>query len=486
MRASSLVIVSTCLVVQASLSAAPTEFPYEAVVQSDGVVVRCGPGESYDPTMKLSSGQQITVHRHDPGGWFVISPPPGSFSWINANYVETSGDGRGVVQAPDSGDGLPPRVFVYVGSQFTNEHKVTGRKLASGDTVRIIGEKTQSTPQGPTKYYQIEPPRLENRWIKGDFVLPLSEAGHVAQFKTTSPPARELLTPFDGAVAEPAFPSTTSAPPGFPAEREPTILERELTRAVDNNVAVKSGTPTAQLDRDRALLYQLDDKMQTMLSQNPGAWSLDTLDQSYRELQASASPGVAGMIDARLETIAARQKIKAEYDAFVQVTTQTNMRDAELLSLQNPTTPSIPIETGPVQLGQPQSLPAQLGQPIGTEEQSFVTGPNGFVSPQGAVPPDAAPQQVDVSQLDGAGIIARMPRPQPGVPMYVLVSPEGRLLAYLQAERGVNLDAHLGKPMGVVGKRTHEPQLRSDLIVVQRLTPVQLEPPTQGGSPPRS
>jgi len=375
---------------------------------------------------------------------------------------------------------------VYVGSQFTNEHKVTGRQLASGDTVAIIGEKTQPTDQGPTKFYQIEPPRLENRWIKGDFVLPLSEAGQVAQFKTTSPPTRELLTPFEGAISEPAFPSTASAPPGFPAEREPTILERELTRAIDNNVAVKSGTPTAQLDRDRALLYQLDDEMQAMLSQDPGAWSLDALDQSYHELQASASPGVAGMIDARLETIAARQKIKAEYDAFVQVTTRTNMRDAELLSLQNPGIPAIPVETGPVQLGQPQSLPVRLGQPIGSEQQIDAAGPNVVVTPRAVVPPNDDTPPVDLSQLDGAGIITRMPRPRPGVPTYALVSPQGRLLAYLQADRGVNLDAHLGKSMGIIGKRTHEPQLRSDLIVVQQLTPVQLEPPTQGGSSPRS
>ncbi len=473
MRVSSLVI---CLLVPTSLVAAPTEFPYEAVVQSDGIVVRCGPGERYDPTMKLSAGQHVTVHRHDPGGWFVISPPPGSFSWINANYIETSGDGRGVVTVPDMGDGLPPRVAVYVGSQFSNDHKVTGRQLASGDAVTIIGEKMHASEQGPTKFYQIEPPRLENRWIKGDFVLPMSEVGHVAELKTTSPPSREILSPFDGAIAEPAFPSTASAPPGFPVEREETLLERELTRAVDSNVAVKSGTPAPQLDRDRAYLRQLDEQMQNMLTQNPGAWSLEAMEQAYRELQASASPGVASMVEARLETLAARQKIKAEYDAFVQVTTQTEMRDAELLTLQNPSIPTVSLETGPVQLGQPQAIPAQLGQSVGIEQQTFPD------EPQLASPPIAEMQQADVTELDGAGIIARLPRPQPGVPPHALVTPDGRLLAYLHADQGVNLDAYLGQSVGVIGKRTHEPQLRSDVIVVQRLTPVRLEPPTQGGS----
>lgn len=475
MRVSPLFISPLCLFVTGTLSAAEIEFPYEAVVQSNDVVVRKGPGERYDPTMKLSTGERVTVHRHDPGGWYVISPPPGSFSWINANYVETNGDGRGTVTVPPTGDGLPPRVAVYVGSQFNNEHNVIGRQLAAGDAVTIIGEKTQPTAQGPTRFYKIEPPRLENRWIKGDFVLPLSEAGDLARFKPTAPPSREIVTPFDEPISEPAFPATTTASPGFPVVKEETLLERELTRAIESNAAVKSGTPSPQLERDRALLRELDQQMQNMLAQNPGVWSLDAMERSYRELQVSASPGVAGMIDARLETLAARQKIKEEYDAFVQVTTQTDMRDAELLSLQNPEIPTVQIDTGPVELGQPQTMPVQLGQPVGAEPHIFGDGPQ-------TGPPVVEAEQVDVGQLDGAGIVARMPRPQPGLPTYALVAPDGRLLAYLQADQGVNLDAYLGKSMGVVGKRTHEPQLRSDLIVVRQLTPVRLEPPTQGGS----
>ncbi|MCA9075378.1 MAG: SH3 domain-containing protein [Planctomycetaceae bacterium] len=458
-----------------SASAAEIEFPYEAVVQSDNVVVRKGPGERYDPTMKLSTGERVTVHRHDPGGWYVISPPPGSFSWINASYVETSDDGRGIVTVPPTGDGLPPRVAVYVGSQFNNEHNVINRQLTTGDEVTIIGEKTQPTTQGPTKFYKIEPPRLENRWVKGDYVLPLSEVGNLTQFRSTAPPAREIVSPFDEPITESGIPASTSASPGFPVVKEETPLERELIRAIDSNAAVKSGTPAPQLERDRAQLRQLDQQMRNMLAQNPGAWSLDAMERSYRDLQASASPGVAGMIDARLETLAARQKIKSEYDAFMQVTTKTDIRDAELLSLQNPEIPTVQIDTGPVQLGQPQSMPVQLGQPIGSETQPFVDG-NLQVPPVGDV------EQVDVAQLDGAGIVARMPRPQPGLPTYALVAPDGRLLAYLQADQGVNLDAYLGKSMGVVGKRTHEPQLQSDLIVVRQLTPVRLEPPTQGGS----
>ncbi len=478
MRASTLLAVSACLAVSSTASAAAVNFPYEAVVQSDGVIVRSGPGERYDPTLKLSSGQRVTVHRHDPGGWFMISPPPGSFSWINANYVQTTGNGRGIVQAPDPGNGLPPRVVVWIGSQFTNEHKYFGRQLASGDEVTILGEETQQTDRGPATFYKIEPPRLEYRWVKGDYVVPLSEMGNIAQQPSAKP------SPFDAtATANDPFagPSLTfdhpSSSPGFPVERETDLLERELDRAVEKQAVVKSGPPAAQLNQARSRLFALDDQLRAMLDQGPGYWNLEAMEQSYRDLQASATPGIASMIDTRLKAIEGRKRIKAEYDAFVAITSRTDQRDAELLSLQNTSMTSVPVGSSAVRLGAPQPLDAQPGPPAATLNPPAAGVP---VSPPstsgGAIPPPVPPSDVDLGQLDGAGIISRLPIPRPGVPQHILVAPDGRLLAYLQAGRGINLDAHLGQSVGVIGRRTQEARLRSDLIIVQKLTPVQLQP----------
>ena len=79
------------------------DFPYQATVSSDNVLIRSGPGGRYYPTGRLASGDRVTVHRHDPGGWFMVSPPEGSFSWIAANGVEISGS-NGTITAVSVGE----------------------------------------------------------------------------------------------------------------------------------------------------------------------------------------------------------------------------------------------------------------------------------------------------------------------------------------------------------------------------------------------
>ena len=478
MRVSILVTMTACLATLSTVSAAPPEFPYEAVVQRDGVIVRGGPGERYDPTLKLPSGQRVTVHRHNPGGWFTISPPPGSFSWIDASYVETTGDGRGIVKALAQGGGLPPRVVVWIGSQFTNEHRITGRQLASGDEVTVIGEKTQQTERGPTKFYKIAPPRHEYRWIKGNYVMPLSEVDNIAQLHPSPSSPFDTSAVSNDPFAGPSFASDNAATsPGFPIEQTPTLLERELDRAIDRNAAVKSGTPSEQLEQERRHLYELDERLRNMLSLGVGSWRLEEMEQSYRALQASASPGVAGIIDTRLEMLNARKAIQAEYDAFVAITSETDRRDAELSSLQNSNITGTQIGTSAVELGFPQPANAQQDPPRGTSPSPVAGGPIPVPGTDGGTAAPASPSSgVDPDQLDGAGIVARMPIPRPGVPPHILVAPDGRLLAYLQADRGINLDAHLGQSVGVIGRRFQEARLRSDLIIVQRLTPIRLLP----------
>ena len=96
-----------------------------------------------------------------------------------------------------------------------------------------------------------------------------------------------------------------------------------------------------------------------------------------------------------------------------------------------------------------------------------------------ATPPLAAPRQIRpqiAGGLDGAGVIQRAATPVPGGPQHVLLTLNGRILAYLYADRGVNLDAYVGRPMGIIGPRTFRPDLQTDLIVVQRMVPVRLVP----------
>ena len=79
-------------------------------------------------------------------------------------------------------------------------------------------------------------------------------------------------------------------------------------------------------------------------------------------------------------------------------------------------------------------------------------------------------------RFDGAGIVQRAATAGTGTPGYVLITPQGRVLAYLQPVRGLNLEPFVGKAMGIYGQRSYRPDLRMDSIVVRSLTPVRLAP----------
>jgi hypothetical protein len=79
-------------------------------------------------------------------------------------------------------------------------------------------------------------------------------------------------------------------------------------------------------------------------------------------------------------------------------------------------------------------------------------------------------------KFDGAGIIQRSGNPLGTVPPYVLMSPSGRLLAFLEPGPGMNLEPYVGQPIGVIGQRGFDARLQTDRIVVRRLQRVQLQP----------
>ena len=131
-------------------------FPYEAKVVVDAVFVRSGAGDSYYPTQKLPRETVVTVHRHDPGGWYMIDPPPGSFSWIPERYVKRLNDTEGEV-AEES-------VIAFVGSEFGDEASVFQRRLKTGEKITILGQRQIISGNGPQAMLQIAPPTRERRW----------------------------------------------------------------------------------------------------------------------------------------------------------------------------------------------------------------------------------------------------------------------------------------------------------------------------------
>ncbi|QDU38825.1 Bacterial SH3 domain protein [Maioricimonas rarisocia] len=467
--------------------AAIQSFPYQAECRADDIVVRSGPGQRYYATGKLERGTQVQVHRHDPGGWFMIAPPPGSFSWIDASLVKVTNQGEGVVDVPPLEDGRVPRAIVRIGSQLSDDHAYYGRELGSGDKVTILGEKTLQTDRGPVKMLKIEPPAREYRWIKGDFVVPVDPElrDELVSDPFAIPPHSKLAepesddSPAEMPIADGATGSDKPASKPVSVSNEvETSLERELIRSQQAGVVRQSGPTASELRDIRDQLSDLDRRYSDMMALDPGHWDLDGLAREYTELQAVATPAMANQIDLRLAAIDARRSILAEYEDFVRLTTETSKRDAQLLSMQNAT--GVPVPSGsPAPYGPP-------APPTGDIPPIMIpTPPSAPVEAAPQTPAPASPQpsadqpETGTSvapQLNGAGIIQRANRPLPGRPRYVLIAPDGRLLAWLEAEEGIDLESYVGRAMGLIGQRGFDRRLGADLLVVRRLVPVRLKP----------
>lgn len=443
--------------------------PYEAIVIVDEVFVRSGPGKTayYYPTGKLKRGDRVTVRREDPGSWCVIDPPPGSFSWIPTEFVKRVGNDRGAVTES---------IFVYIGSEFDvdDAHEVRHR-IGKGEEVEILGEQTLQIPRGLVAMYKIKPPQNEYRHLPGDAVVPADAEFHkaaVAQRRQTSP-FEDVAPPGGNFRTEPrdSRPSKTATAKraknaGQQAKTDKgddrTLLERPLVRVpVDqkpgNNDAVRRRGPSPErIDAEQERLSRLDAQFRTIITQKTDRWNFTELEREYRQArQGASSPTLAGQVDLRLSALERYKTVKAEYDEYLHLTTATSQKEAQLAAMQR----------------RQRSTPATAA--------STASPP---AAPKGATrspAPTAMPQQRSprsAARFDGAGIIQRSATTYPGAPRHVLLTPSGRILAYLQAEQGINLDQYLGRAMGLHGKRSYRPELRTDLMTVRGLTPVRLRP----------
>ncbi len=162
MRLLGLFLGSVCAAALGLAAAAAEEpsYPYTAYVNTDDTYIRSGPGKNYYPTDKLARGDTVEVYRHDPGGWYAIRPPRGSFSWVPARLLQPTKDSVAIV----TGD----RVVSRVGSRFSDVRDVIQVRLDRGEEVEIIDMKTVHSHEGQTEQWcKIAPPSGEFRWVFG-------------------------------------------------------------------------------------------------------------------------------------------------------------------------------------------------------------------------------------------------------------------------------------------------------------------------------
>jgi hypothetical protein len=342
-----------------------------------------------------------------------------------------------------------------VGSFESDIREVWQRKLSQDDVVHIIREKMLAPEKGtgPAElWYQIEPPRGEWRWIEGQAVSPPPSGNRNSDADPFAAPLASDAAN-SGGISDSSRRPLRSSPPVGRAEDDSTAFEKPLDDSTDREYAADESQPHGSLgsrplvrkkmksagastgakpvgrkqDSILADLDRLDARFQSILEQPPLEWDFDQLEQDYQDLQSETeSASVQQMINTRLARIAGYRKTQGEEQELARVQDETARRDAELAEIQR-------------------RQEAQL-----TTRQK---------------PPYA-----------GAGIVNRAALNRSGAPRYVLLNQSGRVLAYLVPAPGVNLEPWLGRSAGVDGPRIPNQELKSDLITVNRLTPVRLTP----------
>ena len=198
--------------------AAPEEietppFPYDAVITSDDVYIRSGPGTNFYHCGKFKKGDRVKVVAKQ-FSWSRIVPPAGSFSWISMQYVKID------AANPAAGTVTGDNVRVYAGSDFVKPLYSTTLqdKLSTGAKVKLLGEQLD-------EYYKIAPPPGAYLWVSTNFTKP-------------APPA-----------AEPT-------PAAAPAAVKPTRAAKEPNETVAS--VPPTVTPQSALEKYRELKKQAE------------------------------------------------------------------------------------------------------------------------------------------------------------------------------------------------------------------------------------
>jgi hypothetical protein len=502
------------------------EVPFDAIVSGDSALVRSGAGEKdYYPTQKLTRGEKVRIVREGYGGWYMIEPPEGSHSWVRAEFVKRKGADKGIITE---------NTVDRIGSLIDRSNLSIIHKVIEGEVVTILGQATMSSRNGSVEMLKIAPPRGEYRYINRKDVTPADEytdrPGFLASSQNdgrasdrrgastpdsqipgspaNSPANSEVVTgPFGNpistgtpqrsgagasiadsssppAVGSSAFdmkgalagsdPSNVASPaPGF---QTLSMLPDQLPGSARQGISMPgvSFEPPQPLGQaaipaeDRAVIenawqnvMQTDGRFRQMLKQPVSQWNLASLKTSYAQSADKLSnPSLKRQVENRIAAVDRYQKLYADQIAIEQILSQTESRDAEIRQSYIAKWHSVSTTNPPTtRILKPTAVPSQPSAPSPAATAAGSSTPTG-------VPPKFA----------GAGVVQRSALARPGIPSHVLLAPNGRVLSYLQAGPGINLDQHLGQSVGITGARGFRRELNADLMIVRGLTPVKLQP----------
>ena len=480
--------------------------PYKAYIVSDGVYVRSGPGKNYYPTMKLPLGAEVEVYRHDPGGWYAIRPPKGSFAWVAARYVEVDEDGLGTIAGE--------QVAARVGSTFSDIRDVIQVRMYEGEVVEILGEKQFTGSSEAGKWYRIAPPSGEFRWVFGRLV----DADYMTSgIRKSSGTASPLLVPprrprgaekdRDEELEEPAHLSDLQLKSGTAdgedfAVIEPAVLDLSEERIGDSVEDADSGASDADwvaadgsapadespaVSRpERVAAYEEAVSSDGRESAKPKTTTgyvsprIPELNEPDEEEEQSEQRTVDRPL---LPFKEALERLEFELaQMLVEEPTVWSFTDLEIQAQSLLERARTAVERGKVRLllkkiAQSDDVRRRYVEFVDSEvrldrrERQLDSVRSRPKWNDGEAAPVA---EVRTSKrFDGHGRLGRIITDDPDAPRYALVNEEGKVNCYVTPAPGVNLEYYVSKWIGVVGAAGYIPKRQARHVMAKHITPLE-------------
>jgi len=402
---------------QSTRANAAEQLPYTAYVNSEDVYIRSGPGKNYYPTDKLAKGQPVEIYRHDPGGWYAIRPPEGSFSWVQADCLKPQGERLAVVEKD--------RAMCFVGTRFSSARDVHQVRLDKGEQVEILDVKQIGEGTEAQSWCQIAPPSGEFRWVFGKFVdreppTGLSgDKGTGGRGQDSGDRSRQTR-----AADREAF--NDSAPRGdwtAKGGQGSGVRSQESAAAGWRSTAGGRGADekalAASSDPFQADLNALDFEVSKMVADDPGTWEFTALRRRADALLPRADTAIErGKVRLILNRIARFEDVKRRNDLLAQNTAA--------IAVTTDRTTSLPADSPP--------------------------------------------------QFDGVGKLTPVVSQRPNAPQYALVDRSNQVVTFITPAPGVNLQPYVGQEVGVSGQRGFMPELRKPHVTAMRVSVVEEGP----------
>jgi len=496
-------IFALCFGLAAQSLAQEPEFPYNAIVLSDGAQVHSGPGDTHYATHDLDENDLVEVYRHDPGGWCAIRPPAKSFSLIPEAAVKIVGKdsgGRDIAQILANG------TQAWVGTVLGPVEKPLWQvKLKKGEKVSVVGKATWPHPSGKSiVWLQVEPPAGEYRWIRlSDLQLPPAKDS-ATKVDFSEPPSlnrRQVQSGFSKVKIarkkeEPAFKisSVTASSSGWKAATRPVPKDQpEQAKAVQYSGTF--GRPGGrEIDREGDFVEQV-----TFLQEEPS-------DPRFESWDGSNIPGIT-------DKPASSSERFSPPDRFA---SRESMREQTRSYVREPSTsPRIPSANAQRQAARENSslmkIEEQLSEEILKDPQSwnmtelkFATERAKAVSDDpverlafqhvldkiarcdklrkgyqqaspfaaSAAPGQAMPSVASVGDrtYDATGWLKRLASSSGSIdPTYVLEDSLGNVTHEVVGSAGMNLGQYVDKQVGAIGRRGFNRRLNLKHVTVDRV-----------------